>query len=297
MDKALEAWRATPVRWVELGGTRVAYRKVGRGPAVVMVHGWPLSGATWRGLVQRLQHEFTFYVPDLPGAGDSPWDPSTREAFHDFGVLVHRFADAMQLEEHALVGHDSGGTMARIAASLAPGRVNALVLTNTEVPGHAPKLVRLFQILLSLPGSRWLFDALLRSRAYRRSALGFGGCFGDLAFLDGEFHQACIEPLLRDSSGAMAMLRNCDLGVVRRLAEIHARIEAPLLCVWGDRDPFFPLPRARAMVQAWPGDARIEVIAGKKLFVHEEAPDEVAALLRPFLLEHTGARPARAIPA
>jgi pimeloyl-ACP methyl ester carboxylesterase len=93
------------------------------------------------------------------------------------------------------------------------------------------------------------------------------------------------------------MLRKCDLGIVHRLAEIHGQIGAPLLCVWGDRDPFFPLARARTMVQAWPGEARLEVIADKKLLVHEEAPDEVAALVRPFLLEHTGTRPARAIPA
>ena len=297
MTNALQQWRAAPAQWVELGGTKMVYRKFGSGPAVVMVHGWPLSGVTWRGLVQRLQRDFTCYVPDLPGAGDSPWDPTTREAFHDFGVLVHRFVDALELDEFALVGHDSGGTMARIAAARARGRVTALALTNTEVPGHDPKLVRAFQILLSMPGSGWLFRTLLRSRAYRRSNLGFRGCFADLGVLEGEFHQACIEPLLRSSVGAMQLLRNVDLGVVHRLPEVHAEIDAPVLCVWGERDPFFPLPYARKMVEAWPGDVRLEVIRGKKLFVHEEAPDEVAAFVHPFLLEHAGARPARAIPA
>jgi pimeloyl-ACP methyl ester carboxylesterase len=94
------------------------------------------------------------------------------------------------------------------------------------------------------------------------------------------------------------MLRNIDLAMVQRLPQVHAKIEAPVLCVWGERDGFFPVPHAKAMVKDWPGgDARLEVIPGMKLFVHEEAPEQVAALVRPFLLEHAPTRRAHAIPA
>jgi haloalkane dehalogenase len=56
--------------------------------------------------------------------------------------------------------------------------------------------------------------------------------------------------------------------------------------VWGDKDPFFPVERARAMVPQFP-DAQLSVIEGAGLFSHEERPAEVAQALLPTL---TGAR-------
>ena len=40
-----------PHRWVDVGDARLAYRRIGSGPDVFFVHGWPLSSATWRGVV------------------------------------------------------------------------------------------------------------------------------------------------------------------------------------------------------------------------------------------------------
>lgn len=296
MNDAIESWRSAPVAWADVGGTKLAYRRFGRGPAVVLIHGWPLSGITWRHLVARLQDRFTCIVPDLPGAGSTPWSPTIRESFADLGALVHGLTETLGLERYALVGHDSGGAMARVIAARAPDRVTAVAMTNTEIPGHVAKLVRVFQILLSLPGSRALFRALLGSETYCRSRFGFGGCFTNRDLIMGEFHQACIAPLVRDPSGAIAMLRAADLGFAHQLQAVHDRVTAPVLCVWGDRDPFFPAADARAMVDAWHGRARIEVIGGK-LFVHEEHPEQVAALIEPFLLEHADRRVSLAIPA
>ena len=93
--------------------------------------------------------------------------------------------------------------------------------------------------------------------------------------------------LRRSLSGPMKALRVADLDFVDTLDDVHAKIDAPLMCVWGDRDPFFPVDDARAMVANWPGEAQIEVIAGKRLFVHEEAPDVVGAHRATFLRKHT----------
>jgi haloalkane dehalogenase len=53
--------------------------------------------------------------------------------------------------------------------------------------------------------------------------------------------------------------------------------------VWGDRDPFFPIARAREMVGTFP-DARLHVVEGAGLFVHEERAQEVAQALLPVLV-------------
>jgi pimeloyl-ACP methyl ester carboxylesterase len=298
MDDTLEAFLAAPTLHVDVAGTPMSYRRIGRGPAIVLVHGWPLSGSTYHGLVAALQHEFTCWVPDLPGAGGSPWRADIRESFTGLARALVGFVDAVGLQRFALVGHDSGGGVARIAAAELGDRVSAMLLSNTEVPGQVATLVAWLQRLTRMPGAAWIVSWLLRSRAYLRSRLGFGGAFADVdAALAGPFARSCIEPLRRDPGGAFAMLRRADLGVVHELPQIHQRIVAPLLCVWGDRDPFFPLAGAHAMVAAWPVAARLEVLPGLKLFLHEEAPQRLAALALPFLREHCGARTALAMPA
>ena len=63
---------------------------------------------------------------------------------------------------------------------------------------------------------------------------------------------------------------------------IHRRIGVPVQLVWGDRDPFFPIERAREMVGTFP-DARLATIHGARVFSHEERPAEVAQALLPVL--------------
>ncbi|MGC4061768.1 MAG: alpha/beta fold hydrolase [Aquabacterium sp.] len=68
--------RQIPQR-IDLGHSQIAYRKVGSGAPLLLVHGYPLSGLTWRHVVPALAPHFTCYIPDLPGAGDTVWSEET----------------------------------------------------------------------------------------------------------------------------------------------------------------------------------------------------------------------------
>jgi len=286
MQSPLEMFRAAPVQHLDVGPTTLAYRVFGSGPALVFVHGWPMSGVTFRAVVAELKQHFTCYVPDLPGAGDSPWDSSVKDLFFDAGERIGTFVDRLGLERFAMMGFDSGGAVARIAASQRPGRVFAMVMTNTEVPGHKLPLLEQFQMLARLPGAKAVFRWLLHSRTFLRSRYGFKGAFADLAQLDGDFREATIVPLQRDPSGMLLSLLHADLNISDHLAEVHAKIDAPLLAVWGDRCGFFPLREGEAMVRDWPVDARLEVVPGQKLMLHEEDPQSLLRVMIPFLREH-----------
>src|SRR5574341_1080454 len=54
-----------------IGAASVHWRKDGNGPAIVFLHGFPLSGQTWDKVVVRLRDRFTCYAPDLIGLGQS----------------------------------------------------------------------------------------------------------------------------------------------------------------------------------------------------------------------------------
>jgi haloalkane dehalogenase len=283
-ETALARFRSIEVQEAVLEGYRIAFRRVGSGPPVLFIHGWPLSGVTYRHAVDALKDEHTCIVPDLPGAGDSPWDPRVTEMFGDFTRLMRLLVDHLGLTRFAIVAHDSGGTIARkLAAELGP-RVTGLLLSNTELAGHHPKLVALFQRSAALPGAEIMFRWLLGRSAYLRSELGFGGCFGDRSLIEGEFHDACIRPLLEGGmSGPLAALRSANLGVVDELAAIHARIVAPTTFVWGDADRFFPIDRARSMAAQFSSLRVFHNVPGAKLYVQEEAPEKIAELTRALL--------------
>jgi pimeloyl-ACP methyl ester carboxylesterase len=263
---------------------------------VVLVHGWPLNGATYRGLIPALAPHFTCYVPDLPGSGATPWDPRTREALTDWGALLVRFVDALGLDRVALVGHDSGGALARRAAAELAERVALLALIDTEIPGHTPALILLYAAMLSLPGSAGLFAKLTSYRWYRRSKLGFGACFRALDHLDGDFHQACIEPLLADPGAALRTFKHFDAKKMHALRDVHRQIKAPTVLIWGERDAFFPVEKARAMSRDFADLRGFHVLKDQALFVHDEAPELVAAQLLPWLskLHRPGEAQARA---
>ena len=281
----VRAFRAPPQRLLDIGHSRVAYWRFGTGPDVVFVHGWPLDAATFRCLVPLLAPHFTCHLIDLPGVGQTKSDAGAPIDFVSHAASLKRVVDVLQLERYALLAHDSGGFVARLTAA-EDARVTSLVLGNTEIPGHTPALVAAMALLVKVPFGVGLLKTMLRSRAVRHSALGFGGCFEDPAFLDGDFHELFIRPMLEDADvarGQLRLLETLHAGMTDRLSEAHARIQVPVQLIWGTDDPFFPIARARRMVSGFGGPVSFEEIPGGKVFAHEDHAAEFAAHAVKFL--------------
>src|SRR5579883_182703 len=68
-EAVLASFRADPHHFFDLAPHRVAYRRFGRGPDVLFLHGWPLHSGTFRALVPLLAARFTCHLVDLPGSG------------------------------------------------------------------------------------------------------------------------------------------------------------------------------------------------------------------------------------
>ena len=100
------------------------------------------------------------------------------------------------------------------------------MLTDTEIPGRRPPYIEMFQRATKLPGATRVFQQMLRSRTFIRSAMGFGGCFTDKSLLDGDFRARIIEPLLRSPErieGINRYLWGIDWGIVDGLVTGHTR--------------------------------------------------------------------------
>ena len=280
---ATQLFRQEPTAFLDVGAGEVAHRKIGSGPDVLFVHGWPVSGATWRKLLPHLVDHVTCHVIDLPSAGSSRFDADTPMSIEQHITSVQRVVDLLGFEEIAVVGHNSGGMIARHAMA-GDQRLCAMALINTE-PADPSWRFRSFIAARNIPGISAGLGWVAGQPKILANKFVFGDAFADRSLLKGEFTEFFIDPLHQNPTSrdaAVRLLKSFDMRHVTELPTIHRQLDVPVKLVWGDRDPFFPVDRARAMVTEFP-NASIDVIEGVGLFSHEEAPAQVAAALLPTL--------------
>jgi haloalkane dehalogenase len=282
MFLTMQTWQDTTRGTIDVRDGKLAYYRVGSGPDLVLVHGWPLHAATFRHLVPLLAESFTLHMVDLPGTGRSTWQGplSLRKSAEALAEALR----TLDLPSYTLFGHDSGGAMARRVAAADP-RVRALILEDTEIPHDKTALLVALIATCKLPLAGRLFPWALQRRAFRRSMFGFGSCFADPAYVDSDFAELFVKPLAEPAvaRAQMELGKSFDFAFVDELDEVHPLLTMRTLCIWGERDPFFPVTAARAMAKTLPSETTFVAIPEARLLPHEDHPAQVAAAIRTFL--------------
>jgi pimeloyl-ACP methyl ester carboxylesterase len=111
-------------------GTPIVFEVRGRGPAVVLVHGWSCDRSYWKDQVALFSAAHTVVAIDLAGHGDSG---TTRAnwSMEAFGADVAAVVNDLGLQDAVLVGHSMGGNVVLEAARQLPGKVAGLVWVDT----------------------------------------------------------------------------------------------------------------------------------------------------------------------
>lgn len=273
-------------RFADVGEARVCYRTAGSGPALVLLPGFPLSGMTWRNVVRPLLPHFTCYSFDLIGLGDSRSTSHRDHSSPGQGKVMQQALAQLGVTSYALTGNDTGGWIARELALLDADKVTHLALTNTEIPHHRPPWIPVYQFLARLPGTSPVMRRLLESPRFRRSPLGFGGCFLNHYLIEGEFAHEFVAPIVASPErmdGLLRFLIEMRFRRIDRFANLHGKLTMPAAFLWGEDDPTFPLGLAREMSQQFPNVAHFRTVPGGKLFIQEEYPDAVADWLLEFV--------------
>ena len=103
-------------------------------PPVILVHGFPESHRTWRGIAILLRG-LRLVMPDLRGFGDSDRAQDVADYATDTLVAdIFALADALGIDRFALVGHDWGGAIAWAAALRGNPRIERLAIINSPHP-------------------------------------------------------------------------------------------------------------------------------------------------------------------
>jgi pimeloyl-ACP methyl ester carboxylesterase len=99
------------VEYVDVGALRIAYRREGEGPPVVLLHGGLSDSREWRRQLEDLSHDFTVVAWDAPGCGGSS-DPGEGFRLPDYADALASFIRALELDRAHVVGLSFGAGLA-----------------------------------------------------------------------------------------------------------------------------------------------------------------------------------------
>ncbi len=144
------------LRYTTIHGHRVAYRLVGDGPPIILIHGITASSQMWKPVAERLAANHTVLVPDLLGHGQSA-KPRGDYSMGAFASGIRDLALSLELGPATVVGHSLGGGVAMQFAYQFPERTGRLALVSS---GGLGRRVHAFLRAATLPGSELVIPVL-----------------------------------------------------------------------------------------------------------------------------------------
>lgn len=115
-------------------GVELAYRRIGSGPPVLLLHGWPQHSLMWHTVGPMLAEGYCVIAPDLRGAGSSSITPSGYDKT-TMATDVLGLADSLGCDEFYLVGYDLGAGVAAALARQQPKRVRRMAVMEFGLAG------------------------------------------------------------------------------------------------------------------------------------------------------------------
>jgi pimeloyl-ACP methyl ester carboxylesterase len=123
-------------RTATAGGIKLHYLTAGKGPAVILLHGYAETSRMWRPIIPLLAAKFTVVAPDLPGIGDSEI-PANGLDMKTAAIRIHALAKSLGIEKARVVGHDIGLMVAYAYAAQFPSETEKLAVMDAFLPGVA----------------------------------------------------------------------------------------------------------------------------------------------------------------
>ncbi len=251
--------------------TELSVHDTGEGPALLLLHAFPLDASMWDGQVAALSGRYRCLRPDFWGCGGS--SPPPREPTIDgYAAAVLEALDARGVDQLAVCGASMGGYIAFALLRAAPSRVRAVALAGTRASADG--------------------DAARTARAEMASQVRAEGV------------EAIVEPMterllcpscreeVHIADPVRGRIRRCSAdGVVAALEAIAdrrdctpllAELGAPTLVACGTADVVVTVEESRQMAAAIPG-ARLHEFEGTAHLPSLEQAAAFSALLGDFL--------------
>ena len=242
----------------EVVGGKVHYLQKGAGAPLVVLH-HSISNHGWLPLYERLSEQFTVYVPDLPGFGESD-RPDWARNVRDIAILIELWMDKLGLSA-TLAGFGFGGWVAAELSTMSQHRLAGLVLVGAA--GIRPR-------------EGMIVDQMVIDYVdYVRSG------FVD----DAAFDEFFTEDPPRDTRMLLYGGREMTMRVTWKpwmfndaLPVLLRGVHTPTLVIWGGEDAIIPIDCGRQYAELMP-NATLHIVDNGGHFIDFERPEELAALI------------------
>nr|XP_010907547.1 uncharacterized protein LOC105034192 [Elaeis guineensis] len=269
----------------------------GKGPPLLLVHGFGASVAHWRRNIGVLSELYTVYAIDLLGFGASEKPAGFSYKMEIWAQLILDFLHEVIKKPTVLIGNSVGSLACVIAASESTGDlVRGLVLLNCAGGMNNKAIVDDWRIKLLLP-LLWLFDFLLRQRVIASALFGrvkqrenlkniLLSVYGNKESVDEDLIEIIRRPA--DDVGALDAFISVVTGPPGPSPiSLMPKISLPVLVLWGDRDPFTPIdgPVGKYFSSLPPrfSNVKLYMLEGVGHCPHDDRPDLVHEKLLPWL--------------
>ncbi len=216
---------AACIEYVTIHGYRRAFVKLGKGPALLLIHGIGDSSDTWRTVMEELAKDHTVIAPDLLGHGRSE-KPRADYSVAAYANGMRDLLSVLEIDRVTVVGHSLGGGVAAQFAYQFPQLCERLVLVGSGGVGRSVSpLLR----LAAIPGVEALMPlfGLPPVKAFSRLAADVLRQFNTAIGRDAEEVLAVFDAL-PDTNARRAILRTLRSGGrLARPGDHHARPGLP----------------------------------------------------------------------
>ena len=262
---------------------KLYYSEEGKGPPLLLIHGFGASTFTWRFVAPELAKSHRVIAVDLKGFGQSDKPFDGRYSVYDQAELLAQLIEDKDLRDLTLVGHSFGGGVALLLALEAnrrlDGRITRLVLLDSiAFPQNIPVFFRLLDVpLVSQIGVR-----MVPPSVQARVALQIA--YFDDSKIDPEEIELYAAPL-KTAAGKHAIIYSARQIVPEDIAELSERyktIELPTLILWCDHDRIVPLDVGIKLRRTLP-NSTLRLVEECGHMPQEEQPASTLALIRGFI--------------
>jgi len=285
--------------WINTKSGRIFARVGGKGPPLLLLHGFSSTHVMWHTVAPKLADKFTLIIADLPGYGWSDMPESDKDHTpYTKRAMAKAMVEAMEQLGHvhfALAGHDRGGRVSYRLALDHPGRLSKLaVLDILPTYDYWERLNRLSALKIY----HWAFlaqpyplpETLIGGHPdfFLRQKIASQTKSKTLDAIDPRALEHYLAPF-RDPSRIHAMCEDyragayADYEIDKADLDAGKKITIPMLALWGDAGV---ASAATTPLDTWRKWAtKVEgapVDSGH--FLPEENPEVTAKLLRQFFL-------------
>lgn len=240
----------------------VSYQRVGKGPTVVMLHGWADDLRTFGELVKVLEGKYQLVRLDLPGFGGSDAPKSVWD-LTDYAEHVRDFLNKLELSSYAFVGHSNGGAIAIRGLANGVLKADKLVLIASAGVRNDQNLKKQSLKLVAKTGK--LVTYVLPKSSSKALKQKFYKHIGS---------DLLIAPHLEETFKRV---------VTQDVQSDAKKLDLPTMLIYGQKDTATPYDRVGSRLHKSISGSKLSLIPEADHFVHQNQADQVAYTIAEFL--------------